>query len=106
MLGMNSMHTLDSLASVSRRNKMIGDVYSPDNKYVVLCLDLSSNIRRQSFVAGVDPARFQRATEGSDQSAAGGRHHVIQRCSMRLCNLWANVIVFGDSSVHTEVHRF
>ena len=106
VLGMNPMHTLNSLPSVSRCNKMIGDVNSPNHQDVVLGLDLSSNFRRQSFVAGVDLARFQRTPEGADQSAAGGRHHVIKCRGMRLCNLWANVIVFGHSSVYTEAHGF
>jgi hypothetical protein len=106
MLSVDAVYTLDGFSSLGRSCHMIGDVNSPNHQYVILCLDLSSNIRRQSVVAGVDLARFQRGTEGADQSAAGGRHHVIQRCSMRLCNLWANVIVFGDSPMHTEVHRF
>jgi len=103
---MNPMDTLDSLSSLSRCGEMIGDVNSPNHQDVVLCLYLSSNLRGQSFVAGVDLARFQRATEGADQSAAGGRHYVIQCRGTRLCNVRANMIVFGHSSVHTEAHRF
>jgi hypothetical protein len=83
---------------------MIGDVNSLNDQYIVLCLDLSSNFRRQSFVACIDLARFQRAPEGADQSATGGRHNVIQCRGMRLRNLRANVIVFGHSSVHPEAH--
>jgi hypothetical protein len=85
---------------------MIGDVNSPNHQDVVLCLDLSSNFRRQSVVAGFDLARFQRAPEGADQSATCGRHHVIQRCGVRLGHFWANVVVFGHSPVHAEAHRF
>jgi hypothetical protein len=103
---MNPMHTLDGLSSLSRCNQMISDVNSLNDQYVVLCLDLSSNFRSQSFVACIDLARFQRAPEGADQSAPGGRHYVIQRRGMRLCNLWANVIVFGHRPVHTKAHRF
>jgi hypothetical protein len=103
---MDPMHTLDGLSSLSRCNQMIGDVNSLNDQYVVLCLDLSSNLPRQSFVACIDLARFQRASEGADQSAAGGRHYVIQRRGMRLCNLRANVIVVSHSSVHPEAHGF
>jgi len=106
MLCVDAVRTLDGFSSLGRSGQMIRDMNSPNDQYVVLRFDLSHHFGRQAFVAGVDLARFQRASEGPDQSATGRRHHVIQRRGMRLCNLWANAVVFGHSPVHTEAHRF
>jgi hypothetical protein len=51
----------------------------------VLDVDLALGFGAELAIAGVDPARFQRATEGAAKSTGGGGDDIVERgCVLRL----------------------
>jgi hypothetical protein len=78
------MNTLDGRSRGGRRLQSKENVDSLDDEDAVIQLDLSPDAPRESAAARVDLARLQRATEGADESTAGGRDDVVQSRRMRL----------------------
>ena len=80
----------------------VRDVDSPDDDHaVILLLHLAPDVAREVPLARLDPARLQRASEGTGQSAAGGGHDVVQRrgdLSFRL-----HAVVLRDGPVNPEL---
>ena len=63
------------------------------------CLDLIA------LRIDIDVARFQRAGEGAGQSAASGRHDVIQRRCVRGVLVGADAVVLSDLGMNAKRHR-
>jgi len=75
--GVPKMHPLDGFPIFGVRLNPVADVDPPDDQNFVLSLNLPSDFRGKPAIAGVDPARLQRASQGAGQSAACGGNHVV-----------------------------
>jgi len=106
MPGMNAMHALDGFSCFCRSIDVIDDVNATNHKHIIFRLDLTSHVSRQMFIAGVDLTRFQRATEGADQSTTGGGNYVIKRCRMWFGHFRTDAVMFRDSAMHSEFDGF
>ena len=73
----NAVRTLDYFLCRFRRHQLHGNVNAPNDQYTLLCFHLSGYIRGQFSVAGIDLARFQRASKGANHSASGRRNHIV-----------------------------
>ena len=80
-------------------------VDATENEHTSLDLDLAMCDSRQVPFTGRDPARLQRAAQGTEQSSTGRRDHVIDRSRMRIVDLAADAIVTRNRTVRTETHR-
>jgi hypothetical protein len=69
---------LDDLAHVLSRAQFVVGEDTAKNQDAPLSFDFSYYFRNQFSVACVNLARFQRAPEGSGQSAAGRGHDVVE----------------------------
>jgi hypothetical protein len=74
------VHTLDGFALLLGRAQFVVGVDSFDNENLPVQLNLPGHFGDQPPPARIDAARFQRAPEGSGQSAARRGHQVIDRC--------------------------
>jgi hypothetical protein len=85
---------------------MHGHVDAANDEHAILRFHLSGYIRGQFSVAGVDLARFQRASKRTDHSTGGRRNDIVDGGGMRLLQLcWVNFVVLGDRPMDTEDHR-
>ncbi len=103
---MHLMDTLDGLQDCFRCFEVIEHVYPFYDQHIVFQLDLTSNIRGQSVVAGTNLTRFQRASEGAGQSTAGSSNDIVQGGRMWFADLRTHAIVLGDRPMNTETNRF
>jgi hypothetical protein len=105
MHGVHAVCPLSGLPDCLRRHQAHGDVDSADDQDTFFGLDLTGNFRSQLAVAGIDLTRFQRASEGARQSAAGGRDRVVER--RRSLNVAAarDAVVVSDLVVDAELDR-
>src|SRR5580704_11752057 len=55
---------------------------APDDQHTVLSLNLTRNLSCQTPVAGIDVARFQRTSKGTEHSTRSGRNDIIDRRSV------------------------
>lgn len=66
----------------------------PDHEHAVVRLDLALDVRHQPSLIRPDAARFQRAPEGSGQSAAGRGDDIVEgRGDVAVV---ADAVVLGD----------
>ena len=100
-----SVHALNLIAAVVRNGEPIVNGDALDDEHLFLehhvadCLDLIA------LRIDIDVARFQRAGEGAGQSAASGRHHVIQRRCVRGVLVGADAVVLSDLGMNAKRHR-
>lgn len=71
----------------------------------VFRLDLADNFTDKLPPAGIDLTRLQRASKGSNQSAAGGRYDIVKCCGMGRKVNRADAIVFSDCAMYAEMNR-
>ena len=81
---MHRMDAFDHRAVFFRRCQCVDDMDAFDNQHIVFQLHFSGRNRGQFLLACIDFARFQRATKGAGQSAAGSRDNVIKCRGVRL----------------------
>jgi len=62
--------------------------------------------RRQVACARRDPARLQRASQGAEQSTAGGGNHIVNRRGVRIGHVPLNAIVASNRTVSAETNWF
>jgi hypothetical protein len=102
------MHFVDFLYNLTpvfpTTQSVVGMDASNDQDFP-LQFDFAGHLRAESTVAGIDAARFQRAPEGSGQSTAGRRHHIVQCGRMRRERLRRDSVVLGDLGVNSKNHR-
>jgi hypothetical protein len=68
-------------------------------------LDLADRLPGETVAVGFDLARFQRAPEGSGQSAGGGRDDVIERGRARLEGPGRDLVVLRHGAMDAEHDR-
>jgi hypothetical protein len=76
------MDTVDRRARIFRCLQRKFDVNTPDDENTVFVLYLTAHIRSQTTITRIDLTRLQRATKGSEHSAAGGCDDVVDRRGM------------------------
>jgi hypothetical protein len=82
------------------------DMDAPDDQHTVFSLNLTSNLSCQSPVAGIDVARFQRTSKGTEHSTRSGRDDIIDCRSVRFGQRRRiHFVVLRDCTVHAENHR-
>ena len=72
------VHALDSISHVVWRGEAHGDVDAADHQDSFLGFHLPCHVGRQAPVAGIDLARFQRASKRANHSTGGGRNNIVQ----------------------------
>jgi hypothetical protein len=99
------VHTLGVGAPVIGDAQAIPDVDPLDDQDPVLLLDVASRLDVVHLGIDFDLTRLQRAGKGAGQSAAGGRHHVVERGRVGWVLRRRDPIVLGHLVVHAERHR-
>jgi hypothetical protein len=77
-----------------------------DHQDLVLQVDLALGFRRELSLAGVDPARLQRATQRARESTGGRGDHVIEGGGVVGVLAWRGAVVLADLVMGAEEHRF
>jgi hypothetical protein len=83
--------------------KVEGNSVALNYEYLTLGLYLPGGIGIK--VVEGSGARWQRASEGPEQSAAGCRYQVVERAGMGLFYIGRDAVVLGDLTVDTKVDR-
>ncbi len=99
------MNSLDNLALVLPGAQSVVGMDTANHQDFSVQLDFSGHLRAESAVVGINATRFQRAPEGSSQSAAGSRHHIVKSGRVRGECLRRYFVVLGDLGVDSEYHR-
>jgi hypothetical protein len=97
------MHSLDRLPMLLIGLQLVCDMDATDHQDTIVLSDLSTYISAEVAFSSTDPARLQRASEGSGQSAAGRRHDIVERRSDFTVGI--GTIVLLDRSVNAELDR-
>jgi hypothetical protein len=71
------MDSLDRLPLIRRRSELVTHVNAPDHKDVSFKLNFSRSFGNQRIIAGINLARFQRASECPRESAGGRSYHIV-----------------------------
>ena len=95
VVGVEAVDALGSFALFGRQLQVIGDVNPPDHQHIIFFFHFSFYRSGQIAFPGRNFARFQRATKGAGQSAAGGSNHVVDGGGMGFMHLGINVVMFG-----------
>jgi hypothetical protein len=80
-------------------------VNSLDDQDLLLGLDFSKCLGDQTPLAGGNLTRFQRASEGSDESAGSTSNDVIERSGARRKGIRRDVVVFSNRAVNAKRRR-
>src|SRR5712692_1623999 len=104
---MEGMRALGRLALVfGAPGEVISNVDALDHEHLVLQHDDAFGIGGQPTVAGVDPARLQRAPQGPRESTSGSGHHVVERGGMVGILPGGGAVVLADLVMRPEHDRF
>jgi hypothetical protein len=76
-----------------------------DHQDLVLQVDLAIGLRRELPLAGVDPARLQRATQGAGESTGCRRDHVVERGRVVRVLAWRGAVMLAHLIVGAEEDR-
>ena len=68
---------------------------SLDHEHLVLQVDLAFCFRRELPLARIDPARLQRATQGSRESTGGRRNDIVERGGVVGVLAWRGAVVLS-----------
>jgi len=78
--GVKAVRALGGLSLVLRAaGQLISNANAFDHQHLVLDFHVAFSLAHEPAVAGVDPARLQRATQGAGQSTGSGCHDIIER---------------------------
>ena len=105
MLGVNAVHALNRFPRFQGPGDVINNMNAPDHKHTVFRLDLAPDLSRQMFIARVDLARLQRASEGTGESTTRSGNDVVKRGRVWLDNLRVDAVVLSYRTMHAEAHR-
>ena len=99
---MEAVHPFDRRSRGFRRRHFIDDMDPQDHEDVVFELDLAA--RDAGHVHDAQLTRFQRAPEGSGESAGGSSDDVIERRRVRCVRFGIDLVMRCDRSVNAERH--
>lgn len=103
--GVEAVHALNLIAAVVRNGEPIVNGDALDDEHLFLEHHLADRLDLVALRIDIDVARFQRAGEGAGQSAASGRHDVVQRCCVRGVLVGADAVVLSDLGMNAKRHR-
>jgi len=73
----NAVRTLDRFSCRFRRLQLHSHVNAPNDEHALLRFHLSRYVRGQFRIAGIDLARFQRASKSTHHSTGGRRNDIV-----------------------------
>ena len=100
----HAVYTVDRFARCLECVERIDHMNSPQHEHLGLEFYLTNGLTREPTVAGTDLARLQRAPEGTEESASGGGHDVVDGGGMGVRDI-LDTVVCGDCAVRTKQHR-
>jgi hypothetical protein len=104
--GVKAVRPLDCLPRRFRRFQAHSYVNAANDEYAILSFHLPGYIRGQFSVAGIDLARFQRASKSAHHSTGGRRNDIVNRRRMGLLQLCrVHFVVLGNGPVDTVDYR-
>jgi hypothetical protein len=104
--GMEGMRALGHLALViGAPGEVIAHVDALDHEHLLLQHDDAFGIRAEPTLAGVDPARLQRATQGPGESTGGRGHHVVESGGMVRILPRSGAVMLANLIVRAEHDR-
>ena len=78
MLRVHAVHALNGFALRFGRPQPVMRVNTPDDQHSAVHFNFPRDFRSQFAVAGVNLARFQRASKSAGQSSTRRGHHIVQ----------------------------
>ena len=100
------VHAVDLTSQVCWRSEAHGDVDTADHQDSFLGFHFPGYLGRQAPVAGVNLARFQRASKRAQHSTGGCGDNVIESRGVRFLERpRINLVMLSDGSVNAESHR-
>ncbi len=99
MLGVNAVNALNGFSRFRGRGDVVHNMNAPNHKNAVFRLDLTCDFSRQMFIACVDLARLQRASEGAGESTTRSSHDVVKGGRVGLDSLRLDAVVFSNRTV-------
>lgn len=103
LLLVEAHHPVDGLPVDVRIDlEAVGHVDAFDDEDAVLDLDLTDGFGTETTVSRRDAARLERATQRARESAARGRHDVVERRGVGLVVVHRDPVVLGDRAVDAE----
>ena len=85
--------------------QMIAHVDAPNDQDLAVQLDLACSLGPEPAVPGWDPARLQRAPEGSSESAGRRGHDVVERRRVGCVHGRVHTVVLGNLRVNAKQCR-
>lgn len=99
------VHAFDLLTPVLLDSEPVVNGYPPDHEHLVLEHHLADRLDLVALRIDLDVTRLQRAGEGASQSAASGRHDVVERGRMWGILVRADTVMLRDLGMDPERHR-
>ena len=101
---MNAVHPLNGFSCFCRCLDVVNHMNASNHQHAIFGLNLASHFSRQVFIACVDLARLQRASESAGESTTGSGNDVVERCGMGLDNLRVDAVVFSDRAMDAKAN--
>lgn len=101
---MDSMGPHGHVVLLGGEPQMVSHVDPAYHQDTSILFDLANGLGYKAAFTCRNLARFQRAPQGSSESASGRRYKVIERRRMRLLHLRIHTIMFGHLGVNSEQH--
>jgi hypothetical protein len=98
-------HTAGGVVVLLGQRDPVRDGDAADHQHAVDVLDLADRFGLVAFRIDLDSTRLQRARVRARQSAAGGRHDVVERRRARWDGARGDAVVLGDLVVDAERDR-
>jgi hypothetical protein len=93
---METVNTLCGVSIILTQAQEVGHMNAPDDEYAPLLLNLAHGLRCQTTSISPNAPRFQRAPEGTGQSASRRGDQIIQRGRVRFMDRRIYFIVLRD----------
>lgn len=101
---MYAVNAFDNFPLVLPGTQAVVGVNPFQNEHIPVDFYFPRDLRSEIQVTGIDLTRFQCAPEGSGQSAARRRHHIVNRSRVRGKLARRNFVVFRNSRVDAKDH--
>ena len=102
---MDGMNALDGFLHLPRSAKLIMHRDPADDEDVSVQFYFAHRFRGQFAIRGINLTRFQRAPEGSSQSACSSGDYVIERRGVWRVGVRRDLVMFSNLGVHPEGNR-
>ena len=83
-------------------DEVINHMNATNYEDVTFCLNFTSNLSRQTFVARIDLTRLQRAPEGAGQSTGSRGDDIVQRGCVGWKSVGWHFVMCSDGAMDSE----